>query len=174
MMWVAYGGVASHQGIFNHSLYSEAGIDGRVFWPINAETILATHVSLRYLPSYSRDLPFWALSSLGGGESVVGGVQPLRGYGAGRYYDRNAFSATAELRRTVFTFDAISHVEIEVAPFVDVGDVFHDATSFPIQALHKVVGVGFRAIARPSVVGYVDVGYGSDGAAVFTGINYPF
>jgi hypothetical protein len=24
------------------------------------------------------------------------------------------------------------------------------------------------------VVGYVDVGYGSEGAAVFTGLNYPF
>jgi hypothetical protein len=174
MAWVAYGGVAAHRGLLNNSLYSEAGIDGRVFWPINAQTILASHVSLRYLPSYSRRLPFWALSSIGGGEAVVGGVQPLRGYGEGRFYDRNAFSATAELRRTVFEFDAISHVEVEVAPFVDVGDVFHHASSFPIKALHKVAGVGFRAIARPSVVGYVDVGYGSDGAAVFTGINYPF
>jgi hypothetical protein len=174
MAWVAYGGVASHRGLLNNSLYSEAGIDGRVFWSINDKTILATHASLRYLPSYSRHLPFWALSSLGGGESVVGGVQPLRGFGTGRYYDRNAFSATAELRRTVFEFDAISHVEVEVAPFVDVGDVFHNASDFPVKALHKVAGVGFRAIARPSVVGYVDVGYGSDGAAVFTGINYPF
>jgi outer membrane protein assembly factor BamA len=174
MTWVAYGGVASHRAILNDSLYGEAGIDGRVFLPINSETILATHVSLRYLPSYSRHLPFWALSSIGGGESVIGGSQPLRGFGEGRYYDRNAFSATAELRRTVFTFDAISHIEIELAPFVDVGNVFHHASSFPIQSLHKVAGVGFRGIARPSVVGYVDVGYGSEGAAVFTGINYPF
>jgi hypothetical protein len=174
MAWVAYGGVASHRGLFNNTLYSEAGIDGRVFWPINASTILATHVSLRYLPSYSHQLPFWALSSVGGGASIVGGEQPLRGFGEGRYYDRNSFSATVEYRRTVFTFDAISHVEIEMAPFIDVGDVFHNGTQFPIQALHKVVGVGFRGIARPSVVGYVDVGYGSDGAAVFTGINYPF
>jgi len=65
-------------------------------------------------------------------------------------------------------------VEIEVAPFVDVGNVFRDGTQFPIKALHKVGGVGFRGIARPSVVGYVDIGYGSDGTAVFTGINYPF
>jgi hypothetical protein len=40
--------------------------------------------------------------------------------------------------------------------------------------LHKVVGIGVRGIARPSVVGYVDVGYGTEGIAVFTGINYPF
>jgi hypothetical protein len=173
MQWVAYGGVASRSGLFNESLYSEAGIDGRVFWPINPETILASHVSLHYLPSTHR-LPFWALSSLGGGQAIIGGEQPLRGFGDGRFYDRNSFSATVELRRTAFSFDAISHVEIEIAPFVDVGDVFKDAASFPIKALHKVAGVGFRGIARPSVVGYVDVGYGSEGAAVFTGINYPF
>jgi hypothetical protein len=173
MQWVAYGGAASRSGLLNDSLYSEAGIDGRMFWPINPETVLASHVSLRYLPSAHR-LPFWALSSLGGGQANIGGEQPLRGFGDGRFYDRNSFSATVELRRLVFTFDAISHVEIEVAPFVDVGDVFSDAASFPIKALHKVGGVGFRGIARPSVVGYVDVGYGSEGAAVFTGINYPF
>ena len=173
MTWIAYGGVAGHKGFFNDSLYGEAGIDGRVFWPINPKTVLATHVSLRYLLSENR-VPFWALSSLGGGQATVGGEQPLRGFGEGRFYDRNSFSATAELRRTAFEFDAISHVEIEVAPFIDVGNVFSKGTSFPIKALHKVAGVGFRGIARPSVVGYVDIGYGSDGAAVFTGINYPF
>jgi len=174
MKWVAYGGVASHSGIFNDSLYSEAGIDGRHFWPINSETVLASHVSLRWLPSAARNLPFWAYSSLGGGQTTIGGEQPLRGFGDGRFYDRNSFSASVELRRVAFTFDAISHVEIEVAPFIDVGDVFRDGTQFPIKALHKVGGVGFRGIARPSVVGYVDIGYGSDGTAVFTGINYPF
>jgi outer membrane protein assembly factor BamA len=172
MTWVVYGGVASRSGILNDSLYSEAGIDGRVFVPINSRTLLATHVALRYMPSTHR-LPFWALSSLGGGQSVVGGEQPLRGFGEGRFYDRNLVSATVELRRTAFEFDAVSHIEIEIAPFVDVGNVFHNS-SFPVHALHKVGGVGFRGIARPSVVGYVDIGYGSDGAAVFTGINYPF
>lgn len=44
----------------------------------------------------------------------------------------------------------------------------------PVAALHKVVGVGFRGVAPPFVVGYVDVGYGSEGAAVFSGIGYPF
>jgi hypothetical protein len=36
------------------------------------------------------------------------------------------------------------------------------------------VGLGFRGIARPFIVGYVDFGYGSQGVAAFTGINYPF
>jgi hemolysin activation/secretion protein len=120
-------------------------------------------------------LPFWALSTIGGDESDVGGEQPLRGFGAGRFFDRDEFSGSAELRHTFWGFDAEStHVDLEIAPFVDVGQVFGRTSDFPIDRLHKVGGVAFRGIARPSVVGYVDVGYGSEGAAVFTGLNYPF
>jgi outer membrane protein assembly factor BamA len=174
MKWVAYAGVASRRGILNASLYSEAGLDGRAFLPIARKTILATHLALRYLP-VANDLPFWALSSLGGGRSVLGGEQPLRGFGVGRFYDRNSFSSSVEVRRTALAFNAFStHVELEVAPFVDVGRVFANSGTSPITKLHKVGGVAFRAIARPSVVGYVDIGYGSEGAAVFSGINYPF
>ena len=171
---VIYGGAASRGGIFNESLYSEAGGDARGYWPIRADTVIAAHISIRYMPSTTR-LPFWALSSIGGDTSDVGGEQPLRAFGAGRFYDRNEFSGSAELRHVVWGFDAQStHVDLEIAPFVDVGQVFGRTSDFPIDRLHKVGGVAFRGIARPSVVGYVDVGYGSEGAAVFTGLNYPF
>jgi hypothetical protein len=39
---------------------------------------------------------------------------------------------------------------------------------------HQVYGLGFCGGARPFVVGYVNIGYGSEGIAVFTGLNYPF
>ncbi len=174
MRVILYAGLASRGGIFNDSLYSEAGGDWRAYWPVRQNTIVAAHASLRYLPSAHR-LPFWALSNLGGDQSEIGAQQLLRGYGAGRFYDRNEFSGTVEVRRIFWSFDAVStHIDMEVAPFVDVGQVFSRTSTFPIQRLHKVGGVGFRGLARPSVVGYVDVGYGSEGAAVFTGINYPF
>jgi outer membrane protein assembly factor BamA len=174
MRLVLYAGLASRGGIFNDSLYSEAGGDWRAYWPVRENTIVAAHTSLRYMPSVNR-LPFWALSSIGGDQSEIGGQQLLRGYGAGRFYDRNEFSGTVEVRRTIWSFNAVStHIDLEVAPFVDVGQVFSRTSTFPVERLHKVGGVGFRGLARPSVVGYVDVGYGSEGAAVFTGINYPF
>jgi hemolysin activation/secretion protein len=136
--------------------------------------VLATHLALRYLPT-AHDVPFWALSSIGGADTIVGGAQPLRGFGEGRFYDRDSFSSSVELRRNVVTFNAIStSVEIELAPFIDVGRVFDRSSTLPFDQLHKVYGMGFRGIARPFVVGYVDVGYGSEGAAVFTGLNYPF
>lgn len=174
MKWVVYGGLASKQGLFNDSSYSEAGIDGRGFWQVAPDIVLAAHISLRYLPS-ANDVPFWALSSLGGGQVEIGGEQPLRGFGDGRFYGRNSFSTTVELRRKVFAFDAVTtNLDIEIAPFVDFGRVFARSTTNPLFHVHPVVGVGFRGIARPFVVGYVDIGYGSEGPAVFTGLNYPF
>jgi len=174
MEWVAYGGLASRQGVLNDSMYSETGVDGRDFWSLASGTVLATHMSLRYLPT-SHNVPFWALSDLGGDGSVIGGEQPLRGFGDGRFYDRDSFSSSVELRRKVASFNAASsYVDLEVTPFIDVGRVFSRSSTNPLQELHKVYGVGFRGVARPFVVGYVDVGYGSEGAAVFTGLNYPF
>jgi hypothetical protein len=171
---IAYGGLASRGGALNDSMYSEVGGDGRAFWPIAPDTILAGHVAIRYLPA-AHDVPFWALSGIGGGESVVGGEQPLRGWGAGRFYDRNSFSSSVELRRKVMTFNTTStRIDVEVTPFIDVGRVFSRTGTLPFDQLHRVYGVGFRGIARPFVVGYVDIGYGSEGIAAFTGLNYPF
>jgi outer membrane protein assembly factor BamA len=172
--WVVYGGAAARSGILNDSMYSETGFDGRDFWPIVEGSVLATHVALRYLPT-SHEVPFWALSSLGGGKSETGGEQPLRGYGEGRYYDRNSFSTSVELRQTVFSFDAsATRVDVELAPFVDIGRVFSRTNTDFFEQLHHVFGVGFRGIARPFVVGKVDIGYGREGVAIFTGLNYPF
>ncbi len=171
---VAYAGMASRNGIVNDSLYTETGFDGRAFFPIMDKTILATHMALRYLLS-ADDVPFWALSSLGGADTVIGGNQPLRGFGDGRFYDRDSFSSSVEFRRNVMTFQAVAtQVEIELAPFIDVGRVFDRTSTLPFEQLHKVYGLGFRGLARPYVVGFVDIGFGSEGAAVFTGINYPF
>jgi hypothetical protein len=69
---------------------------------------------------------------------------------------------------------ASTRLDLEVAPFLDVGRVFSGLDTWPVSDLHKVLGVGFRGVARPFVVGYVDVGYGSEGTAIFSGIGYPF
>jgi hypothetical protein len=171
---VGYGGMASRDDSFDASLFTEVGFDGRVFVPLQEKTVIAMHMALRYLPS-ANNVPFWALSSIGGADTVIGGTQPLRGFGEGRFYDRDSFSSSVEYRRNVATFHAVATtVELELAPFIDVGRVFSQSSTLPFQQLHKVYGMGFRGIARPFVVGYVDIGYGSEGAAVFTGLNYPF
>ncbi len=172
--FVVYGGVSGREELISSSPYTEAGFDGRSFWPVASKTVVAAHMALRYLPN-AHDVPFWALSSIGGADTVIGGTQPLRGFGTGRFYDRDSFSSSVEVRRNITTFHAVAtSVELELAPFIDVGRVFAQTSTLPFTQLHKVYGLGFRGIARPFVVGYVDIGYGSEGAAVFTGINYPF
>jgi Omp85 superfamily domain len=174
MELIAYGGVASRNGFLDESMYSEVGTDDRIFVPLSPNSVLVAHASIRYLPS-AHDVPFWALSNIGGGQSVVGGEQPLRGFGEGRFYDRDSFSSSIEYRRKVFSFDATStFVDVEMTPFIDVGRVFARTSTLPFEQLHHVYGLGFRGIARPFVVGYVDIGYGSEGIAAFTGLNYPF
>ncbi len=169
-----FGGIAARTGMFDDSLYSVVGIDLRQFWPVSANAVLAAHIALRYMPGLT-NVPFWSLSSIGGDRSVLGEEQPLRGFGAGRFYGRNSFSSSIEYRRRVLSLNAMgTHMDIELAPFIDIGDVFQHSRQSPVTHLHHVVGLGFRGIARPFVVGYVDIGYGSEGAAVFTGINYPF
>jgi len=80
-----------------------------------------------------------------------------------------------EVRRQVAAFNAFgTHLTLQVAPFYDAGRAFEHGSTFPIGRLHNVLGVGVRGIAAPFIVGYLDVGYGGEGAAVFTGIDYPF
>ena len=172
--WVFYGGVASRNVQLDDSLFTEAGGDGRFYYSPLPSLVVAGHVDLRYEPT-ANHVPFWALSSLGGDQAIIGASQPLRGYGTSRFYDRNSFSANIELRYNVLSLDAFStHIDLQVAPFFDTGRVFHNPHTWPLSELHNVFGVGFRGIAPPSVVGYVDIGKGHEGIAVFTGIGYPF
>jgi outer membrane protein assembly factor BamA len=171
---IAYGGLASRTGLLNDSMYSETGGDGRAFWPVAPDSVLVGHLAIRYLPT-AHKVPFWALSDIGGDTSVAGGEQPLRGFGEGRFYDRDSFSSSVEFRRKVLSFDATTTtIDVELTPFIDVGRVYARTSTDPLSDLHRVYGVGFRGIAKPFVVGYVDIGYGTEGVAAFTGLNYPF
>lgn len=175
--WVAYAGAASKADMFGASLYAETGFDGRNFWSLSDRAVLAVHFALRYMPGNDRTraIPFWALGSIGGDQSIVGGDQPLRGFGTGRFVDRNMSSISVEYRYRLVTMNAVgTQVTFELTPFVDMGRVFDLMGDNPLSQLHKDAGVGIRGLALPHVVGYIDVGAGNEGAAIFTGINYPF
>jgi hypothetical protein len=171
---VLYGGLSSRGGIFNDSLYSEVGIDARGFVPLGHRTVLAMHAALRELPTSHR-LSFWAYSTLGGDQSALGGAQPLRGFGEGRFTDVDSFSASVELRHIVAAMYLRSNrIDLELTPFMDVGRVFSRLGTSPFAQLHRAYGLGVRGVARPFIVAYVDVGYGTEGSAAFSGINYIF
>jgi len=147
--------------------YVKYGFELRHFVPLRERFVLALHSVLDYLQN-ANQAPFYERSSLGG-------VKSLRGFGGDRFVDSNRFFSTVELRTMALRremFDVLT--EFEIAPFFDVGEVFSSARTVPVDSLHFVGGVGFRGVVRPQVVGFVDMGYGSEGPAVFTGLDYPF
>jgi hypothetical protein len=165
---------AAERAALSSRSYSVIALDARHFWPIHDRVVLAGHAALRYMPQ-AAEAPFWALSSLGGDRSVLGERQPLRGYGEDRFVDRHAFSASLEVRTRVYDLHLFgTDLTLELAPFLDAGRVFHDLDDNPFRSLHAVGGIGVRAVARPFLVGYVDVGYGGEGVAVFSGLGYAF
>jgi len=165
---------SSNSGIWGSVSYSFIGTDARIYRPLEPWLSVAAHAAVRYMTSADR-APFWALSSLGGDQAVVGERQPLRAFGQDRFIDRDSFAMGAELRTRVAQFKAYStSVSLEVAPFIDLGKVFARDSENPLSHLHHGSGVGIRGVASPFIVGFLDVGFGPEGPAVFTGINYPF
>jgi hypothetical protein len=170
---VLYGALAD-RALGSSFSYTRFGGDVRHYVPLTPRLILAMHAFLGYTPA-GNEMPFWALSSLGGEANQLPFAQPLRGYGEDRFVDNNMTDFNLELRWRVYDVRLFKTEGIvELAPFVEAGKVFHDISVDPFNQLHPVGGMGFRAVIPPYVVGYVDIGYGGDGGAVFTGINYPF
>ncbi len=163
---------AAHVEIIDEALGSsdsfvKYGFEIRTFVPLSERFVLAAHGLLDYISGASR-APFYE-------RSTIGGKKTLRGFGEGRFIDSNRFSSTVELRTRAYDRQVFGvNLEVEVAPFVDAGQVFDYADKLPFRDLHFVGGLGFRGIVRPQVVGFVDLGFGSDGTAVFTGLDYPF
>ena len=145
------------------------GLESRKFVPIlkSGNPILALRALIDYV-SGGDDTPFYEMSSLGGHQS-------LRGFGGDRFIDFNRSLASAELRTRVYRRRLFGvNAELEVAPFVETGQVFHTLSDSPVDDLHWVYGLGFRGVVRPQIVAFVDVGRGSEGTSVFSGIDYPF
>jgi len=170
---LAYFGIADRRFMSSVS-YTHFGGELRRYYAINDKITLAGHAFVEYNPS-ANETPFWSMGRLGGQESLLTDQETLRGYGAGRFIDNNVGVASGEVRARVWDHDIFgTHGILELAPFVDVGRVAHNLGFDPFEELHTVGGIGFRGIAEPFVVGFVDVGYGGEGVAVFSGINYPF
>jgi hypothetical protein len=171
--FVEFAGMAA-RALGGSAAYSYLGFDATHFQPFGADLTLVAHTALRVMPQ-AGEAPFWALSSLGGDRSVIGEAQPLRAFPAGRFVDRDVVAASLEARTWVTRFSALqTELRFELAPFVDAGKVFSSFSAGPLSEPHAAAGLGFRLVAAPFVVGYLDIGMGSEGLAVFSGIDYPF
>jgi hypothetical protein len=170
---ILYYGLADRAFLSSVS-YNRFGGELVRYIPWGNRITFAGHLYMQWTPA-GNETPFWSMPWLGGEESFLYTVETLRGYGAGRFIDNNIGDANIEMRTRVLEATIMgTHGILELAPFIDTGHVWHSMSTNPFQELHTVGGMGFRAIAEPFVVGYVDVGMGGEGPAVFSGINYPF
>lgn len=108
-------------------------------------------------------------------QPTLGGENTLRAFGQNRFTQNTVFLVNAEERirlgrKEIFDYD----LELEVAPFLDVGRVMSSFALHKLSAFQVNPGMGFRVIAPPHVVGRVDVAYGKDGSNIFVGLDYPF
>jgi outer membrane protein assembly factor BamA len=146
------------------------GWEWRQFVPLswrNWTAVLAMRALIDYV-SAGDDTPFWERSTLGGRTA-------LRAFGADRFIDFNRSLGSVELRTPVYSRHIFGvNPVLELAPFFETGQVFKGVTQSPVDDLHIAYGMGFRAVIRPQIVAFVDVGFGYEGSAVFSGVNYPF
>ncbi len=147
------------------------GLEGRYFQPFRGEKknpVLATRFRLDWMSASPDGTPFWQMNALGGRRA-------LRGFGSDRFIDFNRSISSVELRTRVWSVHLFGVLaEVELAPFIEAGQVFEDIGDSPYDDQHWVYGLGFRDIVPPQIVAFVDLGLGSEGLSVFTGIDYPF
>ncbi len=156
----------SHFGI--DAGYWSTWLDARAIVPLDdgREWLLAAQAQVRQI--FGDGAPFYALNTLGGKFS-------LRAFGEQRFTDRGVAWANVEVRHRLWdTRVRGTPVEIWLDPFAGVGEVFDTPDEARIGRLQWVGGAALRTVARPQVVGSIDIGYGREGLAVFLDIDYSF
>jgi outer membrane protein assembly factor BamA len=155
------------EAIGSKASFVRYGLQGRWLWPHLGERLV---LGVRGLVDRvdGSNVPFFELSELGGDET-------LRGFGENRFLDEGRILFNAEERIKVFHINyGDVRTDIELAVFTDVGRVFHNFSDLGSGKIQAVVGGGIRFLAASQIVAKIDVGVGSEGVAIFTGLDYPF
>jgi outer membrane protein assembly factor BamA len=155
------------EAIGSEASFVRYGLQGRWLWPHFGERLVMAVRGLVERVDGS-NVPFYELSELGGDET-------LRGFGENRFLDEGRMLFNAEERIKVFhiTYGNL-RTDIELAVFTDVGRVFRNFSDLGSGKIQAVVGGGIRFLAASQIVAKIDVGVGSEGIAIFTGLDYPF
>jgi outer membrane protein assembly factor BamA len=155
------------EAIGSQASFVRYGLEGQWLWPHVGERLVAAVRGLVERVD-GADLPFFELSELGGDET-------LRGFGDNRFLDAGRVLVNAEERIRVLhiTYGEV-RTDIELAVFADIGRVFKSFRDLGSGKIQTVVGGGVRFLAASQIVAKIDVGVGSEGMAIFTGLDYPF
>jgi outer membrane protein assembly factor BamA len=150
------------------TVFSKYGIEYRKLIPNQTKRYTFTFRGRLESTVGSDDVPFFE-------RSLLGGQNSLRGFGVGRFVDDHSILFNFEERIQLFHLRVFGTIaEVETAPFLDIGKVTSSLGERPFANYEINPGIGFRAIARPNVVGRVDIATSKDGNAVFAGLDFPF
>lgn len=137
-----------------------------------------------FIPHYNDQLTFVArfLGDAVNGHHIpfyerpmLGGETTLRAFGQNRFIDNTALVLSFEERIPVRQQKLLDYViDLEVAPFLDVGRVMSGLSAKDLKDFQVNPGLGLRMLAKPNVVGRFDIAYGRDGVNFFVGLDYPF
>jgi outer membrane protein assembly factor BamA len=100
-------------------------------------------------------------------QPVLGGSDDLRGFREFRFYDNNALLLNAEYRWEVAP-------ALDMALFVDAGNVFSRPGDIGLSGLEKSGGFGLRFKNRDAVVVRVDTGFSREGFRIWFKFGQPF
>jgi len=118
------------------------------------------------------DLPFWALPSLGGRNT-------LRGYIQNRFTDKAAWHATGEYRlwlipRGFKVTNAIRVERVGMALFYDIGTVGENADDLFSSTVHDSYGASFRFSLERTALFRADLGFSDEGMNFTFAYGLPF
>ena len=178
-----FGRVSTSDGLTDHGAFAdygwnEAELDLRGYIPIaGPKTVLALRSRGQVkLPKGDSQIPFHALSWLGGREYV-------RGYDTYRFRGNNVVVFSTELRRTVYTKSEIRGVD--VFAFADTGQVWGDARSvteslvvqnsgFSASNWHSGVGGGVEYRHTRHLGARLETGHSNEGYKFYLSLSRGF
>lgn len=144
-------------------------VDARHLFPhFDDQLVFMARFFVDTVNGHTQGIPFYERPTLGGETT-------LRGFGQSRFIDDTALLINIEERipiKQLKVFDYL--IDLEVAPFLDMGRVMSGFSIRDIQNFQVNPGTGLRILARPNVVGRLDIAYGRDGINLFVGLDYPF
>jgi len=130
----------------------------------------ATHLKIS---ATSGELPFWALPSLGGN-------QTLRGSIGGRWRDRHAWTAGIEWRPWILAEELPIYKQMlleraGIALFLDAGSVSNDFDQLFSERVHYSYGIGLRFTFERQALFRADLGRSDEGEVnISIGYGLPF
>ncbi|GIW71476.1 MAG: hypothetical protein KatS3mg102_1018 [Planctomycetota bacterium] len=116
---------------------------------VGTNLVAAVRGRIELVDASLRRVPFYALPSLGGRDT-------LRGFLEGRFRDRHAVLLQGEVRFPIWRV-------LAGAVFADAGRVFHDVTDPPFfKDFHVDAGLGLRLVIHPDILSRLDVAFSDE------------